>query len=111
MVACFCSFVVSLLMIIGRKMVYTCMQIYWGHGVYDVEAASDMYFGKHLSLLNIGECAMLAGIIPAPELYSPFRDPSRFVWFEVSMSIFLFHIRLLDTDTEICLCHVPWTSS
>ena len=52
-------------------------QIYWGHGVHGIEAASALYFGKHPSLLSLGECAMLAGIIPAPELLSPFRDPSR----------------------------------
>lgn len=52
-------------------------QIYWGHGMYGIETASAFYFGKHPSLLTLGECAMLAGIIPAPELLSPFRDPSR----------------------------------
>jgi penicillin-binding protein 1A len=52
-------------------------QIYWGHGVYGLEAAAALYFGKHLSLLTLGECAMLAGIIPAPELLSPYREPSR----------------------------------
>jgi len=45
--------------------------------VYGIEAASALYFGKHPSLLTLGECAMLAGIIPAPELLSPYRDPSR----------------------------------
>ncbi|CAI5497438.1 unnamed protein product [Closterium sp. Naga37s-1] len=52
-------------------------KIYWGHGVTGLEAASALYFGKHPSLLTLGECAMLAGIIPAPELLSPYRDPSR----------------------------------
>lgn len=55
------------------------MQIYWGHGVHGLEAASALYFGKHPSLLTLGECAMLAGVIPAPELLSPYRDPSRSV--------------------------------
>lgn len=53
------------------------MQIYWGHGVYGIKAAAALYFGKHPSTLTVGECAMLAGIVPAPELYSPLRDPSR----------------------------------
>ncbi|KAJ7299831.1 hypothetical protein O6H91_21G065500 [Diphasiastrum complanatum] len=58
--------------------IYTYLEkIYWGHGVFGIEAASAFYFGKHPSLLTVGECAMLAGIIPAPELLSPFRDPSR----------------------------------
>jgi hypothetical protein len=56
-------------------------QIYWGHGVYGLEAAAALYFGKHLSLLTLGECAMLAGIIPAPELLSPYREPSRSLLF------------------------------
>lgn len=53
------------------------LQIYWGHGIYGVESASIFYFGKHPSLLCLGESALLAGIIPAPELRSPFRDCSR----------------------------------
>ncbi|KAH7438261.1 hypothetical protein KP509_04G007800 [Ceratopteris richardii] len=52
-------------------------KIYWGHGNYGVDAASDFYFGKDVSLLNIGECAMLAGMIPAPEIFSPLHDVSR----------------------------------
>ncbi|CAM6120596.1 unnamed protein product [Calypogeia fissa] len=52
-------------------------KIYWGHGVYGIEGASALYFGKHPSLLTLGECAMLVGIIPAPELLTPYRDPSR----------------------------------
>ncbi|GBG59916.1 hypothetical protein CBR_g66722 [Chara braunii] len=52
-------------------------KIYWGHGVHGIEAAAALYFNKHPSMLTLGECAMLAGIIPAPELLSPYRDPSR----------------------------------
>lgn len=55
------------------------LQIYWGHGIYGIESASIFYFGKHPSLLSMAEAAMLAGIIPAPELRSPLRDCSRFV--------------------------------
>jgi membrane peptidoglycan carboxypeptidase len=54
-----------------------CIQIYWGHGIYGIEAAAKFYFGKPPVLLKIGECAMLAGMIPAPEFFSPFRDGSR----------------------------------
>ncbi|XP_019055356.1 PREDICTED: uncharacterized protein LOC104609669 [Nelumbo nucifera] len=52
-------------------------KIYWGHGIYGIESASAFYFGKHPSLLRLGESAMLAGIIPSPEARSPLRDPSR----------------------------------
>ncbi|WP_162992643.1 transglycosylase domain-containing protein, partial [Bacillus velezensis] len=36
--------------------------IYYGHGVYGIEAAARYYFGKHADELTISEAAMLAGI-------------------------------------------------
>ncbi len=47
-------------------------QVYWGHNNYGVETASQSYFGKHASELNLAEGAMMAGAIAAPEKYSPF---------------------------------------
>ncbi len=52
-------------------------QIYLGHGAYGVEAASENYFGKSASELNLAESAMLAGLPQAPSRYSPFRFPER----------------------------------
>ncbi len=52
-------------------------QIYLGHGAYGVEAASENYFGKSASELNLAECAILAGLPQAPSRYSPFRYPER----------------------------------
>jgi penicillin-binding protein 1A len=49
-------------------------QIYWGHNAYGVESAANFYFNKHASELNLGECALLAGIMDGPELYSPYRN-------------------------------------
>jgi penicillin-binding protein 1A len=46
-----------------------------GHGNYGVEAASRYYFAKPASKLTLPEAAMLAGIIPAPSRYSPYRTP------------------------------------
>ncbi|MFC1517295.1 transglycosylase domain-containing protein [Candidatus Margulisiibacteriota bacterium] len=51
-------------------------QIYWGHNSYGIESASQMYFGKHAVALTIPEAAMLAGILRAPEYYSPYRNPN-----------------------------------
>lgn len=47
--------------------------IYMGHGTYGIEAASRAYFGKAPAGLDINESAMLAGLVAAPEKYSPFR--------------------------------------
>ena len=47
-------------------------QVYWGHNNYGVQTASQSYFGKPASDLNLAEGAMMAGLIQAPEEYSPF---------------------------------------
>ncbi len=45
-----------------------------GHGNYGVEAASRYYFDKPAARLSLTEAATLAGIIPAPSRYSPYRN-------------------------------------
>ncbi|MEG3940689.1 MULTISPECIES: transglycosylase domain-containing protein [unclassified Microcoleus] len=47
-------------------------QIYLGHNLYGVETASRSYFNKSANNLTLAEAAMLAGLISAPEEYSPF---------------------------------------
>ena len=46
--------------------------IYWGHNNYGVQTAAESYFNKPASELNLAEAAMMAGLIQAPESYSPF---------------------------------------
>lgn len=45
--------------------------IYFGNGCFGIEDASNFYFNKKASDLNIAESACLAGIIKSPKLYSP----------------------------------------
>ncbi|GET42773.1 transglycosylase domain-containing protein [Microseira wollei] len=47
-------------------------QVYWGHNNYGVETAAESYFGKSAAKLNLAEASMMAGLIQAPEEYSPF---------------------------------------
>lgn len=47
-------------------------QVYWGHNNYGVETAAKSYFGKSAANLTLAEAAMMAGLIQAPEDYSPF---------------------------------------
>jgi penicillin-binding protein 1A len=51
--------------------------IYFGHGTYGIEAASQTYFGKAPSQLNLAEASVLAGLIAAPEYYTPVRHLDR----------------------------------
>ena len=50
--------------------------IYWGHNNYGVQTAAQSYFNKSASELNLAEAAVLAGLIQAPEQYSPFLNYS-----------------------------------
>ena len=52
-------------------------QIYLGQRSYGFGAASQMYFGKALDQLSLGEIAMLAGLPKAPSLYNPIANPQR----------------------------------
>ncbi|MDH6374804.1 1A family penicillin-binding protein [Paenibacillus sp. PastF-3] len=47
--------------------------IYYGHGAYGIEAASQMYFGKSAVDLDLAESTMLAGIPKGPTNYSPYN--------------------------------------
>ena len=47
-------------------------QVYWGHNTYGVETAAQSYFNKSATELTLAESAMMAGLIQAPEEYSPF---------------------------------------
>ena len=49
--------------------------IYMGQGVYGIEAASQVYFGKHVPEITEAEAALLAGIVQAPARYTPKRHP------------------------------------
>jgi len=49
--------------------------IYMGHGVYGVEAASQVYFGKHVWEISRAEATLLAGIVQAPSRYTPKKHP------------------------------------
>lgn len=49
-------------------------QVYFGEGAYGVEAAAQVYFGKHASELTLAQSAMIAGLARGPNIYSPYAD-------------------------------------
>lgn len=57
--------------------------VYLGHdrlvGVYGLAEAAHVYFGKPVSKLTLAEGALLAGMIRAPNIYSPLRHPEQAV--------------------------------
>src|SRR5712691_6928927 len=46
-------------------------KVYFGDGLYGVEAASRGYFGKRAKDLTVAEAALLAGLVKSPSSYAP----------------------------------------
>jgi penicillin-binding protein 1A len=49
--------------------------VYLGSGAYGIADAAWLYFSKPVSDLTLAEAATLAGIVPAPSVYSPPSNP------------------------------------
>jgi penicillin-binding protein 1A len=49
--------------------------VYLGESTFGVEAASQSYFRKPAKDITLSEAALLAGVIPAPSVYSPRANP------------------------------------
>ena len=48
--------------------------IYLGSGAYGVDEAAQVYFGKFIEELTLSEIALIAGLAPAPSIYSPYQN-------------------------------------
>ena len=49
-------------------------RVYFGGGAYGIDAASRTFFGHGAERLNLGEAAIVAGLVKAPSNYSPTAD-------------------------------------
>lgn len=49
--------------------------IEWGDGIYGAEAAARYYFGKPAAALDWAEASLLAGMLPNPRYFNPYRRP------------------------------------
>ncbi len=47
-------------------------EIPYGGTAYGIEAASNLYFGKHAKDLSLAESSLLAGLPQRPSVYSPY---------------------------------------
>jgi monofunctional biosynthetic peptidoglycan transglycosylase len=48
-------------------------EVEWGDNIYGIEAASRYYLDKNAAELDAGEAALLAGMLPNPRYYNPFK--------------------------------------
>lgn len=49
--------------------------IYFGHDCFGLHSATKFYFGKSPNELDLADSAILAGLVKAPNHYSPFKNP------------------------------------
>src|SRR5687768_16756799 len=52
-------------------------QVYLGGGVYGVEEASRLFFGKPVGKVTLAEAALIVGLVKNPEGYNPRKNPMR----------------------------------
>ncbi len=52
-------------------------RVYFGNGLWGIEAASLGYFGKHASELTLAEAALIAGLVKSPSSYAPTTDMAK----------------------------------
>ncbi|GAA5494060.1 penicillin-binding protein 2D [Rubritalea halochordaticola] len=55
-------------------MSYYLNRIYFGEGCYSIEEAAQHYFGVPTSELDLGQCAMIVGIIRGPHIFNPHNN-------------------------------------
>ncbi|HAP7641007.1 TPA: PBP1A family penicillin-binding protein [Enterococcus faecium] len=56
---------------------YYVNKVYMSNGLYGMDTASEMYFGKKLSELSLPQTALLAGMPQAPSAYDPYVYPDQ----------------------------------
>ncbi|MGB2325945.1 MAG: penicillin-binding protein 1A, partial [Pseudomonadales bacterium] len=52
-------------------------KMFMGHRAYGIEAAAQVYYGRHIWELSLAEQAMMAGLYKAPSRYNPISNPDR----------------------------------
>jgi penicillin-binding protein 1A len=52
-------------------------EIFMGGAAYGMQAASQQYFAKDVGEINLAEAALLVGLIPSPNAYSPYSSMDR----------------------------------
>ncbi len=60
-------------------------QVFYGHNAYGIEAAAQIYYDKPAKELTLGEGTLIAGLMRAPNNYSPIHNLARFKITEQSL--------------------------
>lgn len=81
--------------------------IYWGHNNYGIQTAAESYFNKSAAELNLAEAATLAGLIQAPEQYSPFLNYSNTKKRQAEVLARMRALNWIDPEQEVAARKAP----
>ena len=73
-------------------------EVEWGTDLYGVEAAARYYFDKHVGELRPAEAALLAGMLPNPRYYDPFKRPDKARQRQEQVLFNMFQAKLLTQE-------------
>ncbi len=73
-------------------------------GIYGFGEAARYYFGKDVGRLTVGEAALFAGLVRAPNVYNPAKDPKRA---KARRDVVLTREELRGLEQELLLSHAP----
>ena len=83
--------------------------INFGSGAYGIEKASEIYFGVNASELDLPQAALLAGLVRAPEIYSPFNNIEKAKLRRDLVLQLMYDQKLIDTTEYIDALATPIT--
>jgi monofunctional biosynthetic peptidoglycan transglycosylase len=73
-------------------------EVEWGENIYGIEASSRFYFDKHASELTNAEAALLAGMLPNPRYYNPYKRMDKARQRQEQVLFNLFQSKLMTQD-------------
>ena len=82
--------------------------IYFGRESYGIQAAAKTYFNKDAKDLTVGESALLAGIIPAPNAWAPDRNQTQATKrYQRTLRIMVADKHITQQQFEDAMAHEP----
>lgn len=73
-------------------------EVEWGENIYGIEAAGRYYFDKHVAELTKAEAALLAGMLPNPRYYNPYKRMDKARQRQEQVLFNLFQAKLMTQD-------------
>ena len=73
-------------------------EVEWGENIYGIEAAGQYYFDKHAAELTKAEAALLAGMLPNPRYYNPYKRMDKARQRQEQVLFNMFQAKLMTQD-------------